>query len=38
MQEELEQMSNGELREHIVQLKEHYDKMRKYKIQLEQKH
>ena len=38
MQEELDQMSNGELREHIVQLKEHYDKMRKYKIQLEQKH
>ena len=32
MQEELNQMSNGELREQIVQLKEHYDKMRKYKI------
>ena len=38
MQEEVEEMSNGELREQIVQLKEHYDKIRKYKIQLEQKH
>jgi len=35
MQEELDQMSNSELREHIVQLKEHYDKMRKYRIQLD---
>ena len=38
MQEELDQMSNSELRAHIVQLKEHYDKMRKYRIQLDQKH
>ena len=26
------------MRAHIVQLKEHYDKMRKYRIQLDQKH
>lgn len=36
MQEgEIDQMSNGELREQVAQLKEHYDKLRKYKIQLE---